>query len=171
MAMTCALFHSYPGAPSQPGKVLRYLNEHLCQFAEPSFITGLYVIFDANRRSLKIARAGHPPPMIYRAADNTAHEVPCKGVFPLGIDSYDDVPETNITLDPGDRLLMYTDGLTERFSPQGELYGEERLLSQLKEADANDPQLILDSIITDLDRFAGGQSADDDQALLVGVVQ
>jgi serine phosphatase RsbU (regulator of sigma subunit) len=171
MAMTCALFHAYPGPPTEPGNVLKYLNEHLCKVAEPSFITGLYVVFDANRRSLRIARAGHPPPMIYRTSDQRAQEVLSEGVFPLGIDAYDQVPETEITLEPGDRLLMYTDGLTERFSQQGELYGEKRLLRQLETAPSDDPQTILDGIVSDLDRFAGGLPADDDQALLVGVIE
>ena len=170
MAMTCALFHSCPEASPHPADMLKYLNQHLCKFAEPSFMTALYVVFDANRRTLRIARAGHPPPMLYRAADQTAREVTCKGVFPLGIDAFEDVPEAEIKLEPGDRLLMYTDGLTERFSLQGDLYGEERLLTLLERSRSENPQIILENIIEDLNSFAGGLAADDDQALLVGVV-
>jgi len=48
MAMTCALFRSYPEPPAEPGKLLFFLNQHLCKVAEPSFVTALYVVYDAN---------------------------------------------------------------------------------------------------------------------------
>ena len=171
MAMTCALFRSYPQPPTEPGELIYFLNEHLCKVADPSFVTALYVVYDANHHTLKIARAGHPPPMIYRSSENKAIEYPCGGVFPLGIDPYEQVPVTEAELHPGDRLLMYTDGITERFSMDGKTYGEERLLRQL-EGDGNlQPQKLLTAIMGDVDNFASGRPADDDQALLLGVVQ
>jgi sigma-B regulation protein RsbU (phosphoserine phosphatase) len=170
MAMTCALFRSYPEPPAEPGDLLFFLNQHLCKVADPSFITALYVVYDADRRRLKIARAGHPPPMIYRSSEKKAVEYECGGVFPMGVDPYDQVPVTEAELQPGDRILMYTDGITERFSKDGETYGEERLL-RLLEADGDfQPQQLLTAIMKDLDAFSNGRPADDDQALLLGVV-
>ena len=91
-------------------------------------------------------------------------------MFPLGVDSYEQVPVTEAELQPGDRILMYTDGITERFSIDGETYGEERLLRQL-EGDGNlQPQELLTAIMKDVNNFANGRAADDDQALLLGVV-
>jgi sigma-B regulation protein RsbU (phosphoserine phosphatase) len=170
MAMTCALFRSYPEPPAEPGDLLFFLNQHLCKVADPSFITALYVVYDADRRRLKIARAGHPPPMIYRSSEKKAVEYECGGVFPMGVDPYDQVPVTEAELQPGDRILMYTDGITERFSKDGETYGEERLL-RLLEADGDfQPQQLLTAIMKDLDAFSNGRPADDDQALLLGFV-
>jgi sigma-B regulation protein RsbU (phosphoserine phosphatase) len=77
MAMTCALFRSYPEPPIDPGELLYFLNLHMCKVAEPSFVTALYVVYDANHHTLKIARAGHPPPMIYRSSEKKAIEYPC----------------------------------------------------------------------------------------------
>ncbi len=171
MAMTCALFRSYPEPPAEPGKLIFFLNQHLCKVAEPSFITALYVVYDANHHTLKIARAGHPPPMIYRSAEKKAVEVNCSGVFPLGVDPYEQVPVTDVELKPGDRILMYTDGITERFSSDGETYAEERLLHQLA-CDGNPrPRELLAAIMKDVNDFAGERPADDDQALLLGIVQ
>ena len=109
--------------------------------------------------------------MIYRSSEKKAIEYPCGGVFPLGIDPYEKVPVTEAELLPGDRILMYTDGITERFSIDGETYGEDCLLRQL-EGDGNlQPQELLTAIMKDVDEFANGRPADDDQALLIGIVE
>jgi len=171
MAMTCALFRSYPQPPTEPGKLLYFLNEHLCKVAEPSFVTALYIVYDADRHTLKIARAGHPPPMICRSAGQKAIEYDCSGVFPMGIDPYNQVPVTEAELKPGDRILMYTDGVTERFNTDGKTYGEERLLRQLEVNREGHPQELLAAIMQDVNAFANGRPADDDQALLLGIVQ
>jgi phosphoserine phosphatase RsbU/P len=170
MAMTCALFRSYPQPPADPGELLYFLNQHLCKVADPSFVTALYVVYDADRHRLKIARAGHPPPMIYRSAEKKAIEYKCGGVFPLGIDPYEQVPVTEAELQPGDRILMYTDGITERFRIDAETYGEERLLRQLEGGGNLQPEELLAAIMKDVDDFANGRPADDDQALLLGIV-
>ena len=171
MAMTCALFRSYPGPPTEPGELLYFLNQHLCKVADPSFVTALYVVCDAEHHRLKIARAGHPPPMIYRSAEKKAIEYTCGGVFPMGIDPYEQVPVTEAELKPGDRILMYTDGITERFSKDGETYGENRLLQQLEREGKLEPQELLTAIMKDVDDFANGRPADDDQALLLAIVE
>ena len=109
--------------------------------------------------------------MIYRAADKKAVEFKCGGVFPLGIDPYEQVPVTDAELQPGDRILMYTDGITERFSIDGETYGEERLLRQLEGGGDLQPEELLAAIMKDVDDFANGRPADDDQALFLAIVE
>jgi phosphoserine phosphatase RsbU/P len=172
MAMTCALFRAYPGAASDPAAVIRYLNQHLCKVADPSFMTALYAFYDANSHTMRIARAGHPLPMVFRAAEKKAIELTCPGVYPLGIEPYEiEVPVAEARLEQGDRFLVYTDGLTERFNPQGTSYGEDRLLKQLATDSTNDPQGVIQVIMADVEQFAGEHPADDDQALLLGIVQ
>ena len=172
MAMTCALFRAYPDTSIDPAKMLQYLNTHLCKVAEPSFMTALYAVFDANQKTLRLARAGQPLPMIYRFTEKQAFELDCPGVYPLGIEPYTmDIPVTNTTLEVGDRFLIYTDGVSERFSEAGEIYGEKRVLQQLAATDANDPRNVLAAIMADVESFAGERPADDDQALLLGIVE
>ena len=172
MAMTCALFRSYPEPPTEPGKLLYFLNENLCKVADPSFVTALYVVYEANRHVMKIARAGHPPPMIWRSAGQKAIEYNCSGVFPMGVDPYNQVPATTeAELHPGDRILMYTDGISERFNMDGKTYGEERLLRQLEVNQQSNPEELLAAIMQDVDAFANGRPADDDQALLLAVIE
>jgi len=172
MAMTCALFRSYPGSAADPAEVLHYLNEHLCKVADPSFMTALYAYYDAKTHTMRIARAGHPLPMVFRNSDKKAIELPCPGVYPLGIEPYEiEIPVTETNLEQGDRFLVYTDGLTERFNMEENTYGEERLLSLLATDGTDDPQGVLAAIMADVEQFAGKRPADDDQALLLGIVQ
>jgi sigma-B regulation protein RsbU (phosphoserine phosphatase) len=171
MAMTCALFRAYPDSADDPAAVLHYLNQHLCKVADPSFMTALYAVYDAKLQTMRIARAGQPPPMIYRSAEKKAFEFDCSGIYPLGIEPYDiEVPVAETKLEPRDRFLIYTDGLTERFNSDGETYGEERLLQPLAVEGAAEPQEVVDAIMADLKKFADGHPADDDQALLLGIV-
>ena len=167
MAMTCALFRAFDGPAHEPENLINYLNNHLCKVADPSYITAIYVVYDANHHTVRVARAGHPHPMIYRASNAGAELHPCEGVFPMGILPYERVPVTEMQLAGGDRILLYTDGVTERFSRAGELYGEERLLKILAHSALASPQDALIEIINDLTQFAGDRAADDDQALLM----
>jgi phosphoserine phosphatase RsbU/P len=171
MAMTCALFRSCLTCREEPDQLLSYINENLCKVNKESFVTAIYAVYDPHRRTLRMARAGHPLPILYRSAEKTAVEIPCDGVFAMGWDPYPQVPVTEIQIAPGDRLLFYTDGVNERFSEQQELYGTTRLLQQMETVDTDDPAKILDGIVDDLAQFAGDRPADDDQAMLLLVAE
>ena len=90
---------------------------------------------------------------------------------PLGVQNYGDVPLTEFQLEKGYRMLLYTDGITERFNAHGEQYGEKRLLIPLEIPGAMQPQEMLRAIMNDLEGFAGDSPVDDDQALLIGIVE
>lgn len=171
MAMTCALFHSFDRNPGDPEALLVHLNRYLCQLAEPSFVTALYAIYDPHSRLLKAGRAGHGHPVLFDAAENSAREWEIPGVTPLGIDDFDSLPVSEIQLQPGDRFLLYTDGICERFNASGELYGEDRVVESLQNLSGTDARHIVDGIMRDVDGFAGDHPADDDQALVLGIVK
>jgi len=152
--------------------MLQYLNEHLCKVADPSFMTALYAVYDANQKTMRLARAGQPLPMIYRSSEKQAIEFPCPGVYPLGIEPYEiEIPVTEMKLEAGDRFLVYTDGVSERFNEEGDIYGEKRVLQLLATKSADKPRDVLAAIMADVERFAGERPADDDQALLLGIVE
>ena len=171
VAMTCTLLRSYPEAPTDPAKVMHTINEHLCNLSHDTFITALYAVYDAETRTLRMARAGHPPPLLYRPEDGKAIELPCPGVWPLAVEPFDEVPLVETKLQPGDRLMLYTDGITECFSPAGECYEIERLCEQFAKNSEDDPQKILTTVIDDVNRFADGLPAQDDQAVLILMVE
>jgi sigma-B regulation protein RsbU (phosphoserine phosphatase) len=171
MAMTCALLRAFPDTPVNPAEVLKHLNENLCRLAQGTFMTALYAVYDAGRRTVTFSSAGHMPPMLFRPANAETIELPCKRIFPLAVEAYEDVPVNRAELQPGDRIMLYTDGISERFNPLGEPYGTQRLARQLARACGGNPQEILDWIIEDLDRFAAPLPAEDDQAILIGFVE
>ena len=170
MAMTCALFRSCPELHDQPGKVIDYINRNLCNVNKESFVTAIYGVYNLEDRTIQIARAGHPLPILFRPSEGQARVLDCDGVFLMGLDLYENVPVTTIALEKGDRLLLYTDGVTERFDPQNRPYGEGRLCRQLEQLAINDPRRILSRIIEDLDTFSGGRPSEDDVAMLLAIV-
>jgi sigma-B regulation protein RsbU (phosphoserine phosphatase) len=170
MAMTCSLFRSFPGDAAEAAAVIDHINTHLCKVNETSFVTAIYAVFDPADRSMRIARAGHPHPIVYRPSEERTFEVTCKGVLPMGWERYDHVPATDCHLLPGDRLLFYTDGVSERFNPAGEQYEERRLQIQLQMDGITGPGELVDAIMGDVNRFAAGRPPDDDQFLLVVMV-
>jgi len=115
-------------------------------------VTALYAVYDGSRRILQISRAGHPHPILFKPSENRACEIFCEGVLTMGLTPYGHVPVAEIRLDPGDRLLLYTDGVSERFNPERQLYGKERLLRQMeRSAGLDDPQLLLKGIVQEND--------------------
>ena len=170
MAMTCALFRSCPELHNQPGRLIDTINRHLCHVNKESFVTAIYGLYDNVTRKMQIARAGHPYPILFRPSEGKARELVCDGVFLMGVEAYEQVPESTIELERGDRLLFYTDGVTERFDARNRLYGEERLCRQLEHPESEDPNIILNYIIEDLDRFSHGCPSEDDIAMLLAIV-
>ena len=171
MAITCTLFRSCSSCLEKPDQILSYINDNLCKVNLESFVTAIYAVYDIQRKKMKIARAGHPFPIRCRSTEKTAEEIQCEGVPLMGFQPYAEVPVTEVALEPGDRLLFYTDGITDRSNEMQELYGKNRLLSELGTAALNDPEAILSEIMDDLSRFAGNRPADDDQAMLMIAVE
>lgn len=171
MGMTAALFRSCSAFLDKPDRMLAYLNENICKMNMESHVTAIYAVYDPRTRKIRIARAGHPLPIRYRPSEKKAAEIPCEGVFLMGFEPYPHVPVTETALQPGDRLLFYTDGITDRVGETEDLYGTGRLIRQFSAAALNDPADILTAIVDDLTQFAGNRPADDDQAMLTIVVE
>jgi sigma-B regulation protein RsbU (phosphoserine phosphatase) len=170
MAMTCALFRARPEIHGSPDHVLATINGTLCKVNHNSFVTAVYAVYDVTTRALRLARAGHPQPLMFRASDKRVQSIPIEAVLPMGFQDYDRVPVAKTILESGDRLLFYTDGVIERFNPENQLYGEERLQHQLAHPNAKDPQQVVDAIVQDMQEFARDCPPGDDQALLAAFI-
>ncbi|SDY58850.1 Serine phosphatase RsbU, regulator of sigma subunit [Modestobacter sp. DSM 44400] len=104
------------------------------QFGASQFATAVLARLDLDTGRLRWINAGHPDPLILRGA-SLVHPPHCSPSRPLGLQSSKPVCcETR--LEPGDRLLLYTDGITEARSPEGEFFGEERLADFIATASA-----------------------------------
>ena len=130
------------------------------------FMSGCCATFYAATRELRYASAGHPPALLLRAGGARCRVLAADGVL-LGMEKSARFAETTITLDRGDIVVFYTDGLTECESESGQLFGLERLQEVVLAHHEDDPELIVASALSALETFAGGRPRDDDVTIVV----
>ncbi len=172
MAVTHSLAHSYPGAPAPPGRMLEHVNRHLAvRYTADSdtFVTAFYGIYDPQSRTLTYASAGHNPPRLKRCQDGTLDSLDGATALPLGIFAEQTYPERTYHLVRGDRLVLYTDGITEAQNEFGEMFGLARLDKVLENCAVGASDL-LESVLAELKEFTAGHAIHDDCTLLVAKI-
>jgi phosphoserine phosphatase RsbU/P len=143
-----------------PGGVLQKLNRQLIADMPPGrFITMVFGIFDPAARKLTFANAGHPWPIHANGAE--AHALATERGLPLGI-AESMYSEVEVELTPGSRLLFYSDGISEAINEQDEEYGQERIFAQL-----NREGICADTLLEEINRFAGGRPQHDDATVIL----
>jgi phosphoserine phosphatase RsbU/P len=133
--------------------------------------TAAVVAFYQEDSKLYLSYAGHPPTYVRSGAAGGWHAVQLGpgekwGSLPLGV--LEDTPydQQSVTLESGDGILIYTDGVTETPDQNKRLFGEERLLSALESADGATPNDLKQHIVSELRAFASGSLDHDDVTLL-----
>lgn len=166
MAMLRATLHAHPG-PTDPSQLFTHLNEHFAYLQGTGiFATVIYGSLDPASRRMRLACAGHPAPLVYRPRCGVS-TVRVEAVMPLFLMPISDVPCVEHVFEPGDRLLLFTDGATDRRGPDGSMYDADRLAAAFARLGDSPPAALVQHIITELDTFGAGQEAEDDQTLLV----
>ena len=165
MAMIRAALHSHRGVHADPPAVLQTLNEHFAYLWDTEmFATAIYATVDSDTRELRVACAGHPPPLLVSA--DGVRPVEVDGVPPLLMMPLGTVPTTSMQLRPGDRVLFYTDGVTERVDAEGRMYDLPRLSAALADTARLPPAALIEHVVAELERFAGGHEPEDDVTLV-----
>jgi sigma-B regulation protein RsbU (phosphoserine phosphatase) len=171
MAITHALAHAQPGTHTPPEVLLEYLNNHLSRAytRDGSFVTAFYAILDPPKRTLTYSRAGHNPPRLVRGDRVLSLEE--IGALPLGIIEGQAYEETTVRLEPGDLLLLYTDGITEAAVPRSgqetnALFGVERLDKLLLDCRSNSADECIGRIRAAVSAFCEDAPPADDQTLI-----
>ncbi len=173
LALVHALGNAVQGqqVPPAPGAALALINKPLA--ARYLANTGQYVtafvgLYDADAQVLTYASAGHPPPRLIRG--NQVHRLVTASGLPLGIDRTSTYGDETLQLLPGDRLVLFTDGITESANASHDLFGDERLDANLR-APANTATELLERIVDSVRTFRVGRPAGDDETCLVAVVK
>jgi sigma-B regulation protein RsbU (phosphoserine phosphatase) len=117
---------SHVSVGAAPARVIAGLNGILCEEAQGQYATAVYLYLDERSRIGRYCAAGHPPPLLWRRSGQSL-VVFNEGGLLLGVRPDQQYTNEEFPLTPGDRLLIYTDGLTEAENARGELFGEVRL--------------------------------------------
>ncbi len=134
-----------------PSELMKALNDALvARKVEARFVTLLIMLWHPHSRQLHIANAGGTPPMICRK--DKMIEAAVAGV-PLGLFPDREYDEITFQTEPGDTIVLYSDGISDHMSPQGEEYGRKRLGRLIGRACQLTPQEIVEAVFADLDRY------------------
>ena len=168
MANLQASFRAFASESMSPGTLCQKLNEVFSSnLARDKFVTFCYCIIDAADRRLTYARAGHCPPLVLRGSGAAASLN--EGGTPLGIVPDRKYADTEAQLERGDRLVLYTDGLTEAMNSAEQEFGEVRLIELGSGNLALSPSELLKTIMNEVSRFSGGSFQDDFTVVVVAV--
>jgi serine phosphatase RsbU (regulator of sigma subunit)/anti-sigma regulatory factor (Ser/Thr protein kinase) len=147
----------------EPGVVLERVNEHLCpDMPAKMFVTCLYGVLDPESGLLRFANAGHDLPYV-KTADGVI-ELRARGM-PLGLMPGMAYEEKEAVLEPGDSVLLHSDGVVEAHDPERDMFGFPRL----KETVAGAPggQELIDRVLADLEAFTGPGAEQEDDITMV----
>jgi sigma-B regulation protein RsbU (phosphoserine phosphatase) len=138
MALLLAILRTLVDEGLTPAELVRRLNVQVARHAPPSrFITLFYAVYDPATGLLSYVNAGHMPPLVRRGATGELSRLQSTGVA-LGMFEDSVFSAQSTILDPGDLLVLYSDGITEAENPDGQPFEEaglERLVSTLPDQD------------------------------------
>jgi sigma-B regulation protein RsbU (phosphoserine phosphatase) len=150
------------------GTLLTLSNQRLASdLMEDHFVTAFLLCLDPRTRSLVYASAGHCPGYVLDRQGRAKAVLASTGC-PLGIDPASEFPTgPTTTLEPGELLLLFTDGIDEAVSPDGKQFGLERTLDIVRAHRQGAPEAILDALFHSVEDFSGHQLQDDITAVIL----
>lgn len=156
---------------TDPARVLAEINHSLTpvleQTGQPVFATAFFGVIDTAAASLTYSNAGHPPPLILRAAiDSVIRLVPSDPEPAAGLIHDFQYSRQETAFDPGDSFLAYTDGILEAANPAGEIFGEERLIAQLVGARDLPGSLVCDRLVRATEAYSARLDFEDDVCIV-----
>ena len=142
-------------------------NEKLCENNESGmFVTAWMGILDLTTGNIQFANAGHNPPLLKRADGSFEYLKTRAGFVLAGMEGVR-YRSGEITLYPGDRLFLYTDGVPEATNTENKLYGEDRLLTFMNRNATMEATMLLPALKTNIDEFVGEAPQFDDITMLM----
>ncbi len=166
MSLTRTLVRAAVTETESPAGALRRVNDLLIPDTQQGmFVTAVYAVLFPESGKLVYANAGHNPPLWLTADDKI--ERLTRTSMALGVVEGIDVVERTIQLKRDDKLLLYTDGLSEAFSPDGDMFEEGRIIEVVNAMKSEPAEKILQGIENKLDEFVGNEEQSDDLTMLL----
>jgi CHASE2 domain-containing sensor protein len=147
--------------------VLDYLNKELYGQFQGRFVTALYMIIDPEKKRLTVSSAGHSPLLIYNPGTNQVREVELSGGLPLGIMDNTEYQEVSVTLEPLDKIVVFSDGVSEARNKKGAEFGVENVKNLLTKSAGLSAAHTLEQVKAELARFCLHCPQHDDITLII----
>ena len=168
VAMVDAILRTYQGKiGSGPGDVVTYLNKHFFtrQF-RGGFGTCFLCNYDTSTRIFSYASAGHLP-ILVKHKDGTVSVIASETGIPIGVEREHEWETEKMELNPGDTIVLFTDGITEAESVIGEQFGLDRLSIALENSEANSAKELMSDFMSVFNQHIKGVDEHDDQTLIM----
>jgi len=167
MVVCRSLYYACGAGRQSPSETLRDMNERLVAMNTSNlFVTVFHAVLNLDSGQLDYACAGHLPPIWRRAADGDTCLVQARGMA-LGVVDPAPVGVGTLTLDPGDAVVLYTDGVTDALDAQEQAFGAERLVDVVANEPGLDAESMVAAIVAHVGRHVGTTPRFDDTTLLV----
>jgi serine phosphatase RsbU (regulator of sigma subunit) len=171
MSQMKGIFHSLAQQAPEPKEFMVRSNQALRYCLERgSFISATYFVLDRQARKILYARAGHCPVLFFRASTGKASFLTDKGAA-LGMVRSKDychyVENNEIAYEPGDVMVLFTDGITEAKNPRGEEFGLDRLKETIEEVVSKSPREMQEYLINELYKYTGTEEINDDYTTMI----
>ena len=147
-----------------PGDVLQALNRMLSGQPRDQFVTAAYLFIDTQNYKARYSAAGHPPLLLSR--ERTLHHIESNGLV-FGVTAQPEYPVRDIPICPGDRLLLYTDGVIEPENAKGRPFGDSKLEEVVLGAQMCPPTELTNKLLTEIGAWQPASMAQQDDITLV----
>jgi len=151
-----------------PARVLVGLNQSLCGKFKQHFVTAAYIFVDMEKNSIGYAGAGHPPLLLWRTSRGNTSEVLQNGLI-LGLFPEATYSVVEVLVEPGDKIILYTDGILETRSPSEQEFGVDLFKGFLESNHSLSADTFADSLLDELSNWSEhprGNGQEDDITLL-----
>jgi len=170
MAITHSIAHLCPHDSGQPEDLLSFVNAHLAERYTDgldAFVTAFYGIYDPESCELVYSSAGHNPPRLWKRSERRSLAVEGAASLPLGMLPDTEYTQARIQLNQGDKLVLYTDGITEAMNASDDQFGIDRLDKAICGACRIEATDVVGRVIRHLEEHTGKAPPTDDRTLVV----
>lgn len=167
MAVSRTLIHAEALQDQPPAAALQRVNKFIVADQQsPLFLSAFLMRLDTTTGVFECVNAGHNAPIWFHAATGSVSELPVRGMV-LGAFEAAFLSQETFTLEPGDCLVLFTDGVTEARNAAGDFYDDDRLQAVIASGNWSDAQGLLDLIVGDVANFVGDEPPADDMTIVI----
>jgi phosphoserine phosphatase RsbU/P len=163
-SMIKVAMQSVAASAHDPGEVLRQMNRILFRQIGNEFASAAYLWLDSENRKAVYSAAGHPP--LIRWREGTLERMESNGLL-FGIVAEADYPVCELRVQPGDRFLLYTDGVIEPESANGDSFGDNRLEQVLRDQQSRPPTEVVDRVLREVQLWQPAALVQQDDITLI----